>query len=143
MAYFPDTMPRPMPNMDDAGFWAGCRERKLRFQACADCGKPRHPPMPVCPDCHSTKVRWIDAPANAEVYTYNVIHHASHPAVVQNLPYVGALIVFADLPGVRLLSNVTHCAPSSVHIGMKVAVWWDDIGDGMFIPRFRPAGAAA
>lgn len=139
MAYFPDTMPRPVPNMDDAGFWENCRQRKLKFQGCADCGKLRHPPMPVCPECHSTKVKWIDAPANAEVYTYNVIHHASHPAVKANLPYVGALIVFPELPGVRLVTNVTHCPPSAVHIGMKVSVWWDDVGDGMTVPRFRPA----
>jgi uncharacterized OB-fold protein len=75
------------------------------------------------------------------VYTFNVVHHASHPAVAQNLPYVGALIVFADMPGVRLISNVTNCVPSSVRIGMKVRVWWDDIGDGMFVPRFRPVDA--
>lgn len=137
MAYFPDAMPRPQPTMDDAGFWDGCREQKLRFQACAACGKPRHPPMPVCPVCHSTKVTWIDAPAKAEVYTFNVIHYASHPAVAGHLPYVGALIVFPDLPGVRLISNVTHCAPASVAIGLQVELWWDDIGDGLFIPRFR------
>lgn len=138
MAYFPDAMPRPVPTMDDAGFWDRCRQRKLCFQACAACGKLRHPPMPVCPACHSTKVTWINAPAQAEVYTFNVIHYASHPAVAGHLPYVGALIVFPELPGVRLISNVTHCAPSSVSIEMPVELWWDDIGDDMFIPRFRP-----
>lgn len=139
MAYFPETMPRPVPTMDDAGFWAACRERKLRFQACADCGKPRHPPTPICPACHSFKVTWVDAPARAEIFTFNVIHHASHPAVAGRLPYVGALIVFPELPGVRLVSNVTDCAPSSIAIGMRVELWWDDIGEGLFIPRFRLA----
>lgn len=71
--------------------------------------------------------------------SFNVIHHASHPAVAGRLPYVGALIVFPELPGVRLVSNVTDCAPSTVAIGMTVEVWWDDIGDGQFVPRFRPA----
>jgi uncharacterized OB-fold protein len=94
--------------------------------------------MPVCPVCNSTKVAWIEASQDAEVYTFNVVHHASHPAVAQNLPYVGALIVFPNVPGVRLVSNVTHCTPSSVRIGTKVRIWWDDIGDGMSVPRFRP-----
>jgi uncharacterized OB-fold protein len=143
MAYFPDTMPRPVPTMDDAGFWAACSERKLRFQACADCDRPRHPPTPVCPACHSTRMKWIDAPARAEVFTFNVIHHASHPAVSGRLPYVGALITFPDLPGVRLVSNVTDCAPSEVRIGMQVELWWDDIGGGLFLPRFRPTGGDA
>jgi uncharacterized OB-fold protein len=139
MAYFPEAMPRPVPTMDDAGFWAACRERKLKFQACADCGKPRHPPMPMCAKCQSTKTVWLDASGRAEVYSFNVIHHASHPAVAGRLPYVGALIVFPGLPGVRLVSNVTDCEPSSVRIGMAVDVWWDDLGDGQFLPRFRPS----
>lgn len=143
MAYFPDTMPRPVPTMDDAGFWASCRERRLRFQACAACGMPRHPPTPVCPACRSTKVAWVDAPDEAEIYTFTVIHHASHPAVRERLPYVGAVIVFPSLAGVRLVSNVTDCPPSAVRIGMKVALWWDDVGDGVLVPRFRPREGAA
>lgn len=138
MAYFPDTMPRPTPTMDDSGFWEACKARTLRFQCCADCGTPRHPPTPMCGKCRSVNVKWVDAPDDAEVYTYTVIHHASHPAVAGKLPYVGAVVVFPALPGVRLVSNVTDCAPSSVRIGMKLDLWWDDIGDGMFVPRFRP-----
>lgn len=84
-------------------------------------------------------MKWIDAPARAEVFTFNVIHHASHPAVSGRLPYVGALIAFPDLPGVRLVSNLTDCASSEVRIGMHVELWWDDIGSGLFLPRFRPA----
>ena len=143
MAYFPDNMPRPTPNMDDAGFWEGCRRQRLLFQCCGECNAPRHPPTPVCPRCHSTNMSWTEARGDGEVYSYNVIHHASHPAVRERLPYVGAVITFSDVPGVRLISNVTDCDPSSVHIGMKVALWWDDIGEGMFAPRFRPEGREA
>jgi hypothetical protein len=28
-------------------------------------------------------------------------------------------------------------------IGMRVQLWWDDIGEGMFIPRFKPAGSGS
>lgn len=142
MAYFPDTMPKPVPTMDDAGFWASCRERRLRFQACAECGTPRHPPTPVCPVCRSLKITWIEAPADAEVFTYTVVHHASHPAVKERLPYVGAVIVFPALPGVRLVSNVTDCDPASVRIGLPVEVWWDDVGEGQTVPRFKPSTSA-
>ena len=139
MAFFPNDMPRPAPNMYEAGFWNACAEKRLRFQACGACGQLRHPPMPICPACHSTEVAWVDAPAAAEVYSYTVVHHASHPAVVGNLPYVVGIVTFPDLPGVRLVSNVTDIPTGDVHIGMKLEVWWDDIGDGMCIPRFRPA----
>lgn len=139
MAYFPDDMPRPEPTMDDAAFWAACAKRRLRFQACAACGRLRHPPTPVCGACHATAVKWVDAPEEAEVYSFTVVHHASHPAVVPKLPYVVAVVTFPALPGVRLVTNITDVDPADVGIGMKLALWWDDIGEGMHVPRFRPA----
>ncbi|MCC2658706.1 MAG: hypothetical protein K0Q76_3814 [Panacagrimonas sp.] len=141
MAWFSPDMPRPSPNMDDAGFWEGCAARRLRFQYCAQCATARHPPTPICPACRGTEVRWQEAPAQAEVYTYTVIHYAAHPAVNVRLPYVAAVVTFAGVDGVRLVSNITDCEASAVKIGMPVQLWWDDLGDGMFVPRFAPPGA--
>ena len=143
MSYFGPTMPRPEPNMDDAGFWQHCARRTLAFQACADCGAPRHPPTPVCWRCRSTRVAWREAPALAEVFTFTVVHHAVHEAVAERAPYVVALVAFPALPGPRLVTNLTDVDPAAVHIGMRVELWWDDIGDGMFLPRFKPAQTEA
>jgi len=143
MAYFPDDMPGVEPNMDDAGFWDNCRRRELRFQACDACGMLRHPPSPICPHCHGTGVKWVQAPDEAEVYTYTVVHHASHPAVQSRLPYVVAVLEFPGLPGVRLVTNVTDIPPDRVQVGMQVGLWWDELKEGPPIPRFRPKESAA
>jgi uncharacterized OB-fold protein len=139
MAYFPDTMPTPHPNFDDCEFWAACSEQQLQFQCCADCGMARHPPTPVCPKCRSFKVSWKQTAGRAEVCTYTVIHHASHEAVKPNLPYVVGVLTFPDVPGVRLVSNVTGIDPKQVRIGMPVQLWWDTLEGGQGIPRFKPA----
>jgi uncharacterized OB-fold protein len=139
MAYFSDAMPAPHPNFDDRDFWNACAEKRLQFQACAECGAARHPPTPVCPHCRSFKVAWRQTAGRAEVYTHTTIHHASHEAVKPNLPYVVGVVTFPDVPGVRLVTNVTGVDPKQVHIGMPVQLWWDAIGDGMQIPRFKPA----
>ena len=138
MAYFPDTMPAPVPNFDDRAFWQGCAERRLCFQACADCGTVRHPPTPACARCRSFAVTCKQAQGQAEVYSYTVVHHASHEAVRERLPYVVAVVTFPDVPGVRLVTNITGIDPGQVRIGMRVRLWWDDIGDAMHIPRFAP-----
>lgn len=138
MSWFADDMPRPVPHMDDAGFWEGCAERRLLFQHCAECSTARHPPTPICPACRSSATQWREAPAQAEVYTYTVIHYAAHPAVKDRLPYVAAVVTFAGLEGVRLVTNLTDCDPTRVKIGMSVKLWWDDIGDGQYLPRFSP-----
>jgi uncharacterized OB-fold protein len=139
MAYFPDDMPGVEPNWDDREFWAACAERRLRFQACASCGTPRHPPSPMCPACQSSQVRWLDAPSSGRIYSFTVARHASHPAVASRLPYVVAVIEFPELPGVRLISNVTDVDPALVRIGQAVDLWWDAQKDGTSLPRFRPA----
>lgn len=137
MAYFPADMPRPEPDWDDRDYWAHCANRELKFQACGECGIVRHPPRPMCGNCQSTKVKWVPAPDEGEIYSYNVVHYVSHPAVTTKVPYVGALIEFEGLPGVRLVTNITDVDPAKVKIGMRAKLYWDDIGDDMFIPRFR------
>lgn len=139
MALFPETMPRPEPNMDDAAFWENCARRRLAFQACAACGAFRHPPMPVCPSCHAAETKWVDAPETAEVYSFTVVHYPSHPAVKESLPYVVAVVRFEGIDDVKFVTNITDTAAGDVHVGMRVRLWWDDIGDGMHLPRFRPA----
>ena len=139
MAYFSDAMPAPHPNFDDRDFWKSCSEQRLSFQACADCGAARHPPTPVCPHCRSFQVAWKQATGRAEVFTHTTIHHASHEAVKPNLPYVVAVVTFPDVPGVRLVTNITGTNPKDVRIGMPVQLWWDAIGEGVHIPRFKPA----
>jgi uncharacterized OB-fold protein len=139
MSYFAEGMPRPEPNMDDEGFWRHCAQRRLMIQCCAECGAPRHPPTPVCWKCRSLQTAWTQAPARAEVFTYTVVHHALHDAVAGRTPYVVALVSFPDLPGPRLVTNITDVDPERVCIGMPVTLWWDDVGGGMFLPRFRPA----
>lgn len=140
MAYFPAHMPGPEPSLDEKEFWGYCRQKQLRFQSCLACGMLRHPPGPICPRCHATEVEYVEAPDEAVVYSYTIVHHASHPAVSESLPYVIAVLEFPSLPGVRLISNITGIDLARAAIGLKCRVWWDDIGDGMFIPRYQPTG---
>jgi uncharacterized OB-fold protein len=83
----------------------------------------------------------VDGPSTAVVYTFCVVHHANHPAVEPVVPYVVGVVVFPTLPGVRFVTNITDVAPEAVRIGMLVELWWDDIGDDMKVPRFRPSKA--
>ncbi len=138
MAMFPDTMPGVEPDFVDRAFWSHCNDKSLRFQACAECDTPRHPPTPVCPSCLSTHDKWVEAPQNASVYSYTVIHHSSHDAVKNSLPYVVATVEFEGLPEVRLVTNVMTANVDGVHIGMPVSLRWDSTAQSQQIPRFVP-----
>ena len=39
----------------------------------------------------------------------------------------------------RLVSNVIDAAPGEMAVGLRVTLAWDEIENGMFLPRFRKA----
>ncbi len=136
MLIFDESMPRPEPALDDAGFWQACAERRLVFRCCEACGHVHHPPRPLCPRCQSTRLNWREATGPAQIFSYTRVHHPAHPAVRTHVPYDVVLVVFPEMQHVRLVSNLVDGEP---RIGARVALVWDDIGGGAFLPRFRIA----
>jgi uncharacterized OB-fold protein len=128
--------PLPKVNGDNEAFWKGCREHRLVFQKCADCGHIRWPPAAICPECLSTETEWIEAGGGGTVYTFAVYHVAYLPAFEDDLPYVVANVELAEGP--HLLTNVVGCSPDQVAIGMPVEVLWEDVTEEFSLPKFKP-----
>ena len=137
MSLFPEGMPAPTPTADDAGFWVHCREHRLCFQACADCARVRHPPLPVCGHCGSMRTLWKEAPATGQLYSYSIAHHPSLEILRNHPPYVIALVIFPTLDDVRLVTNILDADPSVLHIGAAVTLVWEAASNGIPLPRFR------
>jgi uncharacterized OB-fold protein len=58
------------------------------------------------------------------------------------LPYVVAIVEIVEQPSVRLTTNIVHCEPDAVRIGMRVRVTFERRADSdgdIFIPLFEPA----
>lgn len=136
------TTKKPIPRVDEEsrGYWEACRRHELRIQRCAACGTFRHHPRAVCPACMSSEVEWVLSSGRGTVYTFTVTHQNQAPGFREELPYVLAWVEVEE--GVLLLTNVVGCAPESVRIGMPVEVVFEDVGEEIAIPRFRPAVAA-
>jgi len=139
MPYLPTTMPPLQQTATSAPFWEHCAQRRLMFQCCGDCGRLVHPPLPVCPRCHSLNRQWREAPQAGRVFSFTWIHTAAHDAVADALPYNVALVEFPDMPGVRLVSNVVDAERGRLKIGDAVTLHWDEGVDGQWLPRFRLA----
>ena len=142
MAYFGDRNVLPEPNADDAPFWAHCAARRLTFQKCVACGRITHPPIGACPACQSLEREWMDAPAEARVFSFTWVHTAAHDSVAQPLPYNVVVVEFPALPGVRLISNVVDAEPGGLAIGDRLSLEWESVSDGLSLPRFQRARPA-
>jgi uncharacterized OB-fold protein len=128
--------PLPQPNADDKSFWDGCREHRLLFQKCPDCGLIRWPPSMLCPNCHSHDTELVQSNGKGTVYTYAIYHQAYHPGFEDEVPYVTAVIELEEGP--HFLSNIVDCAVHEIECNMPVEVVWEDIAEEFSLPKFRP-----
>jgi uncharacterized OB-fold protein/acyl dehydratase len=127
--------PRPAINDDNRFFWDAVARGELRIQRCAQCGKLRHPPRPMCPECRSLEWDTVRASGNGAVHSYVVPYHPPLPMFPQ--PYVVALIDLEE--GTRLVSNLIDIAPEQVRVGMPVELVMVAVDDELTLPLFRPA----
>ena len=126
----------PTPTADTQPYWDGLNEGRLRLQCCADCGKLRHYPRPVCDACFSMNAAWQDASGNGRVHSWTVTHHAFHPGWKADLPYT---LVTVDLDeGVRMQAQLRRLDASELRLGLPVRVAYEKATEGLTLPVFEP-----
>jgi uncharacterized protein len=132
---------KPLPEITPVNqpFWDGAKAGKLTMQKCKDCGSWVFCPRPVCGDCSSDKLEWVQLSGRGKVFSFTVIREVVGQALrgfAPDIPYVTAWIDLDEGP--RFCSNII--APvDSVKIGMDVQVVFEDTGDGITLPKFKPA----
>jgi uncharacterized OB-fold protein len=80
----------------------------------------------------------VRLPGTGTIISYVVVHQPIG-AFASDVPYVIARIVLDGTDGhATITSNVTDCAWDRIRVGMRVAVFFDDVTDDVTLPRFRP-----
>jgi uncharacterized OB-fold protein len=129
----------PSPTPETQPYWDGLREGRLRLQRCADCGKIRHYPRPMCDACWSMNADWVDASGRGTVHSWTITHYAFHPGFKGDLPYV---LLTVDLPeGVRMNAQARGIDPSQLRVGLPVVVAFDPVKADLTLPVFKAAPA--
>jgi uncharacterized protein len=126
--------PAPVRTEDNVVFWDACRDGRLIAQRCADCGRLRHPPRPMCPHCGSLNIEIAELSGRGTVYSYAALHHPQSPAF--DYPVLAVLVDLEE--GVRLLANLEGVTADEARIGMPVAVGFAPTVDGYAVPVFHP-----
>ena len=74
---------------------------------------------------------------NQQQNTFTIMHQAMNPGFASSVPYNVAQIDLTE--GVRVTSNITGAGNDALRVGMALEVVFEDTGDGVSIPKFRPA----
>ena len=130
--------PQPsFPEPDTQPFWDATKQHELRYQTCNACNAVVFFPRRHCPSCMGFDLSWQTSKGEGTVYTCTVIRQIGHPFFRGRAPYVVAWIDLDE--GFRMLSNVVGVDdPTTVTIGQRVRVTWEDQEDGVSMPVFEP-----
>lgn len=140
MSVFQQASTPPVPDLDSAAFWEGCRERRLLVRVCADCGRGHYPPGPCCPWCTSWNIEWREAAPQGTVRTFVIFRHPFLPQLKGVLPYAMLRVILDGLPDVMLHGRLVGSDPDQLRSGQRVEVAWEEAGGGYLLPNWRRTG---
>jgi len=124
----------PNVDQDDEYFWEGVQRDQLLLQRCAACHALRHPPVPMCGECHSTDITTVASNGQGSIHSWIVSRHPSEPDDDSRI------VILVELDeGLRFVSNLIDIDVADVRNEMRVELCFRTI-DGVKLPQFRPAG---
>jgi hypothetical protein len=127
----------PEPTADTQPFWDALHDGRFVLQRCADCGKVRHYPRPVCDACYSMNAGWAAASGLGAVHSWTITHHAFHPGFKADLPLILLTVDLAE--GVRMQAQGRGIAAEELRVGLKVKVGFARVKDDLTLPVFEKA----
>jgi uncharacterized OB-fold protein len=130
---------RPLPGISDDTrfFWEGCAQGQLLIQRCKGCATLRHPPAPVCIQCHSFDWDTVAASGRASLYSFVVMHYPE----VAPFDYPNPIGLIELEEGVRLIAGLVGIEREQLQIGQRLQVEFQTFDDELTLPLFRPVDA--
>jgi hypothetical protein len=131
------TRPAPVLDADNAFYWRAAAHGELRVQSCGECGALAHPPVPLCPVCHSAERQSRQVSGLGHVASFMIVHHPPNPWF--EMP-IGVVSIELE-EGPQVTSNIVEVPLDEVDIGMEVEVLFAGTDDPeVGVPLFRPRG---
>jgi uncharacterized OB-fold protein len=95
---------------------------KLMAARCRKCENVFLPPRPVCTECLSTDLKWVELDKRGRLLTYTIIHVA--PKQFQSMtPYTVGIVKLKD--GLKLPGMIRGVEQEGLEVGMELEVDFD------------------
>ncbi|MBS1862556.1 MAG: OB-fold domain-containing protein [Actinobacteria bacterium] len=129
---------RPVPDVRSKRFWDAAAEGKLLIQRDPRTGDHQWYPRGHCLGDPLIEPEWVEASGRGTLVSFSVIHRGLGKS---ETPPIYAIVELEEGPWIG--TNLLDVDPAAVEIGMPVAVTFEDLGDGMRLAQFKPAGDPA
>lgn len=125
----------PEPDETTRFYWEAAARGELRILRCRQCRFFIHYPRTSCPRCESKDLAPERVSGRGVVYTYTIAHREVPGRPV---PFALVLVELEEQQGLRMLANLLDCPLDQVRVGLPVEVTFEDAGEGVSLPQFRP-----
>ncbi|MFW6114057.1 MAG: Zn-ribbon domain-containing OB-fold protein [Actinomycetota bacterium] len=129
-------LPLPLMTTLSKVFWDGCREGKLLYQHCRNCGEVIFFPKYLCPNCMGHDLEWLESEGKGRIDTFTVTYNFAPPAFMAVVPYCVAIVEMDE--GYRMMTNIVECDFEELECDMPVEVVFDPVTGEATLPKFRP-----
>jgi len=103
-------------------FYRFASEKRLMAARCNKCGTLLLPPRPMCTECLSTDLKWVELEKRGKLLTYTVIHVA--PTRFQSMvPYTVGIVKLKD--GLKLPGMIRGVEPQELEVDMELEADFD------------------
>lgn len=124
---------KPPQGPDNAWWWEMAAQDKLGIQRCGNCQTLRHPPRPMCGECHSLEWDTVESSGKGTICSYTVLRHPQFAGYDYPL-----IIILVDLEeGTRFTSELVDSDPGDVDFGRAVQMTIREDADGFKMPVFK------
>jgi uncharacterized OB-fold protein len=117
----------PKINPIDQPYWQGAAAGKLLLQKCKDCGKLQFYPRPVCVDCFSGNIDWVEASGKGKIHTYSWVRVPRNPAFKDDVPICYINVILDE--GIIMESRLMGKGVENVKTGAPVRVAFQETHD--------------
>jgi len=100
-------------------FYKFMNEGKVMGAKCKNCGKLMLPPRPICTQCYSEKLEWIELSKRGRLLTYTIIHVAP-PQFQHLIPYAVGIVELDK--GLKLPGMIKNIDFDKIKIGMELEI---------------------
>jgi uncharacterized OB-fold protein len=110
-------------------------EHKLMGTECTACGAQFLPPRPMCAECFSDQMRWVEMGTRGTLTAFTVVHIASTAMIVAGFgrenPHCSGIVQLENGPSISAqILGVDTSNPTLIKVGSPVEAVFLERGEG-------------
>jgi uncharacterized protein len=125
----------PDPDLTTQFYWDAAARRELAILRCGSCRSFVHYPREDCPKCGAKNLSPERVSGRGTIHSFTIAHHG---AAGIPTPVAIVLVELEEQKGLRVLANLLECPVDQTRVGMAVEVTFEEVGEGVVLPQFRP-----